>query len=247
MFVHNQYHCNRHFTFETIYLWFSGRPSLSTRVGTRILFFSSLRLYFASLMSLYPNVWWFKKPEGSLSESVEESKEEVKPLFFGHRAGHHSTSRAPFWTGRKVRERNYVHKCFHSSWFLERTEEDQGNAVLTSPDLVTAWFFGCTGKQRSYIFRDVCKIYKPSLKDVKCKSCNSREPFLSCAQTCVFSFNPFLPISGFSAPHYGLDSVALCSQVYVQLIYSIPSLIKETLITCLCELSSSWAAHYWGT
>lgn len=91
---------------------------------------------------------------------------------------------------------------------------------------------------------DVCKIYKPNLNYFKCKPCNSHEPFLSCAHTCVFCLNPFLPISGFSAPRHGIDSMVLCSQARVQLIYSIPSLIKGTLITCLYELSSSWAAHY---
>lgn len=56
----------------------------------------------------------FKKPEGSLRESVEESKKEVKPFIFDHRAGHHCTSRAPFWARLKVRVRNYVHECFPS-------------------------------------------------------------------------------------------------------------------------------------
>lgn len=60
--------------FEIISLWFSGRPSLSTRVRTKILF-SFLRLDFASLMYLHPNVLMILRmghthKAGRLSERV---------------------------------------------------------------------------------------------------------------------------------------------------------------------------------
>lgn len=204
--------------FKTVPRWLSGRPSLSTRVWTKILLFLFLRLAFASLMYLHPNTLMVLRMEHiykarSLSKSVEESKKEVKSLFFDHRAGYPSTSRASFWTRLKVGERNYEHECFHSSWFLERTEQNLGNKVFNSPDLVTTWSFCCAWKWSSYIFCEVCEIYKPNLSDFKHNLCNFHEPFLSCALTCVLCFHPFLSISGCSAHRCGIDSVALYSQL----------------------------------
>lgn len=175
---------------------------------------------------------------------MEESDREGTPLLFEHRAGCQHLQ-AWFWTRLKVGERNDEPRCFHSSKFLERTEQDLGNKVFNRPGPVTTWFFGvfCM-KINFYIFCDVCEIYKPNLNDFKHKLCNFHKPFVSCAYTRVmFQFVSFrfwilcTPI--------GFES-GLVQSACVQLVRSATSLIEGTLITCLCELSSSQAASYWG-
>lgn len=205
---------NRHFTFETISLWFSGRLSLSTRVWMKISFFSSLRFYFASVMYLYPNVWWFKKARRlskRVCRRIQEGDETVN-LWPQNRTSLYLQGPILDQTeseGKKLWAWVFPFTVISGENNQNRTWETQYLTVLT------LWLPGSFVVQGNEVLTSFvkCAKYASQISIFQLQLCNSHEPFLPCAPTCVSCFNPFLPISGFSAHRCGIDSVALYSQL----------------------------------
>lgn len=165
-------------------------------------------------MCLRPDVGMILSVEHthSLRGSLEESKKEVKAMLTDHRAGPHCTSRFLFWTRLKVGES--LSPVFPSC-FLEGTEQNLGNKILTSSDLWTAWCFFlllllC---MKIKFFWDVCEIYKPNFNDFKL--CHIHEPFLSRVHICVM-----------------LQSISFYSWILCTLIESIDSMALYSQLVC---------------